>query len=230
MRPRLTYANVVATIALFIALGGASYAAIKLPKNSIGAKQIKKNAVTAPKVKDGTLSAADVDTRSIQARITGNCRVGDAVIAVNQDGSVSCTGTGGPPTGPAGGDLHGTYPNPTLAAPPAWRDVTFATGWSNFAAGGAANVQCYLDAGGVVHLRGWARQESGAGALMWTLPPECRPSYDFEPGFPEVNSGGSGTVVGVGHIDTSGNAFLESALPGLNAGVGADGITFRPTN
>src|SRR5215475_4600191 len=60
MRPRLTYANVVATLALFIALGGASYAAIKLPKNSVGAKQLKKNAVTTAKVKKEAITAAKV--------------------------------------------------------------------------------------------------------------------------------------------------------------------------
>lgn len=47
LRPKLTYANVMATIAVFIALGGASYAATKLPKNSVGSKQIKANAVTS---------------------------------------------------------------------------------------------------------------------------------------------------------------------------------------
>ncbi|HTT93894.1 MAG TPA: hypothetical protein VMF55_04430 [Solirubrobacterales bacterium] len=47
---KLTYANVMATIALFVALGGASYAAIKLPKNSVGAKQLKKEAVTPAKL------------------------------------------------------------------------------------------------------------------------------------------------------------------------------------
>jgi hypothetical protein len=47
---RLTYANVMATIAVFIALGGASYAAIKLPKNSVGTEQLKKGAVTPTKL------------------------------------------------------------------------------------------------------------------------------------------------------------------------------------
>ena len=46
----LTFANVVACLALFIALGGASYAAFKLPKNSVGTKQIKKHAVTPGKL------------------------------------------------------------------------------------------------------------------------------------------------------------------------------------
>jgi hypothetical protein len=38
--PRLSYANVVATLALFIALGGATYAAVELPANSVGVRQI----------------------------------------------------------------------------------------------------------------------------------------------------------------------------------------------
>ena len=46
---RLWYANVVATLALFVALGGSSYAALNLPKASVGAKQLKKNSVTLPK-------------------------------------------------------------------------------------------------------------------------------------------------------------------------------------
>ena len=43
-------ANVVAYLALFVALGGTSYAAIKLPANSVGSKQIKKGAVTSKKL------------------------------------------------------------------------------------------------------------------------------------------------------------------------------------
>jgi hypothetical protein len=54
---KLTFANVVACIALFVALGGASYAAFKLPKNSVGAKQLKKNAVTPAKLSQASKSA-----------------------------------------------------------------------------------------------------------------------------------------------------------------------------
>jgi hypothetical protein len=61
MRPRLTYANVMATIAVFIALGGASYAAMKLPKNTVGSKQLKKEAVTANKVKKETLTGKQIN-------------------------------------------------------------------------------------------------------------------------------------------------------------------------
>ncbi len=49
----------MATFAVFLALGGVSYAAIKLPKNSVGAKQIKAGAVGASEVKNGALKAGD---------------------------------------------------------------------------------------------------------------------------------------------------------------------------
>jgi hypothetical protein len=56
-RGRLTYANVMSTIAVFVALGGVSYAAVKLPNNSVGTKQIKNKAVTAPKLDPRLLSS-----------------------------------------------------------------------------------------------------------------------------------------------------------------------------
>ena len=45
IRPKLNYSDVIATIALFVALGGAAVAA-GLPKHSVGAKQLKRGAVT----------------------------------------------------------------------------------------------------------------------------------------------------------------------------------------
>lgn len=50
IKGKLTFANVTACLALFVALGGVSYAATQLPKNSVGAKQIKKSAVTPAKL------------------------------------------------------------------------------------------------------------------------------------------------------------------------------------
>jgi hypothetical protein len=50
IRQRLTYANVIATVALFLALGGAAYAATQLPRNSVGTAQLKAGAVTAGKI------------------------------------------------------------------------------------------------------------------------------------------------------------------------------------
>jgi hypothetical protein len=60
-RGRLTYANVMATIAVFIALGGSTYAATQVRRNSVGNRQLKKNAVTSEKVKDGAIIEADLE-------------------------------------------------------------------------------------------------------------------------------------------------------------------------
>jgi hypothetical protein len=66
---------VVACFALSVALGGTSYAAITLPRNSVGTKQLKKNAVTAgkvktnaitsPKVRNNAMTGADIDEASL---------------------------------------------------------------------------------------------------------------------------------------------------------------------
>jgi hypothetical protein len=50
-------ALVVALIALFVALGGTSYAALTLPKNSVGTKQLKNNAVTGAKIATGAITS-----------------------------------------------------------------------------------------------------------------------------------------------------------------------------
>jgi hypothetical protein len=67
-RPRLTYANVVATIALFIALGGASYAATSLPKGSVGTDQIQPEAVRTGKVADEAVTSAKL-TQGVRERL-----------------------------------------------------------------------------------------------------------------------------------------------------------------
>jgi hypothetical protein len=57
LREKLTFSNVVALVALFVALRGAAYAAIQLPKNSVGTKQLRKGAVTKVKIKPATVKA-----------------------------------------------------------------------------------------------------------------------------------------------------------------------------
>jgi hypothetical protein len=54
-----SHATVIAYLALFVALGGTGYAAITLPKDSVGSKQIKSNAVVSSKVHDRSLLAKD---------------------------------------------------------------------------------------------------------------------------------------------------------------------------
>jgi hypothetical protein len=61
LRKRLTYANVMSSIAVFFVLTGATaFAATQLAKNSVGSKQLKKNAVTAAKIKNNAVTSAKI--------------------------------------------------------------------------------------------------------------------------------------------------------------------------
>ncbi|MFL5845520.1 MAG: hypothetical protein ACJ762_12580 [Solirubrobacteraceae bacterium] len=106
--------NLVAYLALFVALGGASYAAVALPRNSVGAAQIKKNAVTTAKVKNGSLVAADFKAGQLPAGAAGATGAKGDTGAPGAKGDTGAAGPAGPATGAAGGALSGSYPNPTL--------------------------------------------------------------------------------------------------------------------
>ena len=64
--PKLNYSNVIATIALFVALGGAAVAA-GLPKNSVGAKQLKRGAVNTAKLRKAAVRAGKLAPKSVVA-------------------------------------------------------------------------------------------------------------------------------------------------------------------
>src|SRR2546423_9785605 len=91
--------NAIAWIALFVALGGASYAAIKLPANSVGSRQIKRNAVTGSKIKRNAVTSSRVKDGSLLPR---DFKAGQ--IPTGQRGATGAIGPAGPKgdTGPVG--------------------------------------------------------------------------------------------------------------------------------
>lgn len=73
LRGRLTYANVVSTLCLFAFLGsGVAYAAITLPKDSVGSKQIKENAVKESELADGAVTPQQVLNKLLQVDGAGS--------------------------------------------------------------------------------------------------------------------------------------------------------------
>ncbi|HST68645.1 MAG TPA: hypothetical protein VLI94_03190 [Solirubrobacterales bacterium] len=92
--PKLNYANVIATLALFVALGGVAVAA-GLPKNSVGQNQLKRGAVTAAKLKRGAVTSGKIAPRAVTAGKLGANAVlpgnlGNGIITTNKlsDGAV----------------------------------------------------------------------------------------------------------------------------------------------
>jgi hypothetical protein len=94
---RLSYANVVSTLALFIAIGGTTaFAASKLAPKSVGefqlrpgavtAEKLRKNAVTAPKIKEGAVKRGKIANASITAPKLTSGSVASASI---QEGAIS---------------------------------------------------------------------------------------------------------------------------------------------
>jgi hypothetical protein len=65
LRCRLTYANVMASIAVFVSLGGGAYAATELPRNSVGTAAIRNGAVTTRNLANGTVTAEKVAAGSL---------------------------------------------------------------------------------------------------------------------------------------------------------------------
>lgn len=89
---RLSPATVIACIALLVALGGTSVAAVRLARNSVGTAQLRNNAVTSPKVKNHSLLRVDFANGQIPAGPRG---------PAGPPGAAGPAGARGP-TGPAG--------------------------------------------------------------------------------------------------------------------------------
>jgi hypothetical protein len=65
LRKRLTYANVMSSIAVFLVLGGATALAAGLAKNSVGSKQLKANSVTAKKIKKNAVTGKKIKANAV---------------------------------------------------------------------------------------------------------------------------------------------------------------------
>jgi hypothetical protein len=132
-------AMVVACIALVVSLAGTSYAAVTLPRNSVGTKQLKRDAVTSIKIKNNAVTGADVLESSLAkvrfaktadtATSVGADAVGSANVVNASSGAglrkadiaaVVTTATFDPPSVPANscGSVLGVVPGDKLSHRP----------------------------------------------------------------------------------------------------------------
>jgi hypothetical protein len=102
---RLSYGNVMSSLALFLAVGGVSFAATTLPNNSVGTAQLRGGAINSSKVADHSLRAADFASGQLVRGPRGprghRGRPGDGAAPQGPAGSPGAPGAPGR-TGPAG--------------------------------------------------------------------------------------------------------------------------------
>ena len=107
---KLTYANVMSTLAVFVVMGGGAYAASTIANNSVGASQLKANAVNSSKVKNGTLLAEDFKAGQLPAGLqgaTGATGAAGPAGPAGAAGAAGAKGDPGDPTAPAvSGDVY----------------------------------------------------------------------------------------------------------------------------
>ncbi|HEX7060009.1 MAG TPA: hypothetical protein VF176_09185 [Solirubrobacterales bacterium] len=88
IRKRLTYANVMSSIAVFLILGGATAIAAK----KIGTKQIKANAVTAGKIKKNAVTTAKIKNNAVTGSKVNESTLGEVPLATNATTAANLTG------------------------------------------------------------------------------------------------------------------------------------------
>ncbi len=96
LRKRLTYANVMSSIAVFLVIGGATAIAANLPPNSVGTPQLKKNAVKTGKVafeaiRAGKLSKNAVPTNRLRNSAVSNEKIANGAVTTDKLGDNAVT-------------------------------------------------------------------------------------------------------------------------------------------
>src|SRR6516165_6457712 len=89
LRRRPSPATVMSAAALFLSLGGVSYAATQIANGSVGTAQLASGAVTNSKIKDNavtynkiakhTVGMQRINTSQVQARVADPCAAGSAI-------------------------------------------------------------------------------------------------------------------------------------------------------
>jgi hypothetical protein len=155
-------AMVVACLALMVALAGTSYAAIRLPANSVGTLQLKKGAVTGAKVKKNSITGTQIRETTLErvpkalqadsadsadsAAAIGRIDYVSATVSVPAGGSTSTRGTASCPantfaTG-GGAKLSNTIDGYIIDSNPAGKTAWEATSYSSSAQTMTVSVIC----------------------------------------------------------------------------------------
>ncbi len=213
LKGALTYSNVCATIALFVALTtGGAWAADRL----VGPKQLKKNAVTAKALAQGSVTSRAVKDRSLRA--------------VDFARGQLPSGPSGPsgPTGPAGSPGSGI----TRVARYSYSGNEGINGTQDF--GRVRVIGTFtLPAQATVEVR-WASQLSalsigGAGLCVAQLRIDGRTDAGTTPNGDDTTSSGTVRLLNPGAVSLLANVTAQAWFVNLPAGVHSLELWMRST-
>jgi hypothetical protein len=228
---RPSAALVVSIVALMVALGGTSYAAFNLPKNSVGTKQLKNNAVTNTKIANGAVTGSKVNLSTLgTVPNAGHAASADTANTANTANSASNAMSA---NHAKNSDQLGGLPVSSFVQGPAeaWHELgpaDFITcsfvppaTWNNFSASDST-AAFFRDQAGMVHLKGVVScPHAVTNPNILQLPAGYQPQLSSF--FPvDVN----GTANSELSIAPDGEVVV-SPNPGANAYVSLDGISFR---
>ena len=110
LRRHISYANVMATVAVFIALGGTSYAVL-----DIGSEDVADNSLRSRDIRNSTMRSRDVRDHTLLARDLRRNNLGGGVIQESSLGTVPSAATAARVGGATEGDLRVKCPGDTVA-------------------------------------------------------------------------------------------------------------------
>jgi len=195
-------ALIISLIALFVALGGTTYAATSLPANSVGTAQLRNKAVTAAKINPHGLKvqSATNATTAQNATFAKTAQTANAL--------------GGYPASYFA--LSSIEPAHVVGAT---NQPAFENGWSSTLDAADEVLSFYKDGFGIVHLQGNSGHVSATTGTIFNLPSGYRPAKDLY--FAVFGSGGSPAYV---QITSSGDV---NVIGPAQTYVGLTNVAFR---
>jgi hypothetical protein len=238
VRKRLTYANVMSSIAVFLVVaGGSAFAANQLGKNTVGTKQLKNNTVTGAKIKNGAVTGAKLKLSSIgkvpsastadsagtanTAKTAETAKTADTAKTAGTANSANTANTANSANTAGTADLAKSLP--ALA----WHTIPLQEGWIPYDVDLYGGAPTYTkDAEGFVHLEGAMDGFGATSIFAGVLPPGFRPLTGGVWVATASTNGASDPQTVHMEITSEGQMFVFNAPGAEDEFVGLTGIEF----